>query len=553
MQNVDENAPPRACQTAADFYSPRPSVRTSRKDFGMQPLLEIALFSGAVVLSVLAAAALLKWRKESLAFAFAVESALLAGGAVWLRWLRLAEIFGRPLGRKATVGLVATWAVWGVLAAATVAAYANNNWDDADYCLSGLALRGYPVNYASSRPPFTHLVAALFADAPQFAGAALIVLLVALLSVWSIRRWGWTGAALPLALLATQNVFLERLFGFTSELPAAVLLLAAFLSLARERFALAGVLFACAGLARWNLSVIPLVLAGCVALRFGWKSALHFAAGGAAVAAVFLGLSFALVAHPIQRIIEGNLVPAYAWAEIGEAAPDLLSRSGFYLGHFFFLTPPAVLALAMSLCTWRRGAAGPAGDWCVRCAIPAGIAAYALAMLNIGGHFPRFMAPVVPLAFFTLADFLLAMPRAWRVAGACVAAAWGVWPADAVLSIQNKLTHRPVFSPAFCQAVAREVPSTADLCVPAIVPLSDCCGLPAMLELRRRLIFPQAAWDKNGGIFPSPDPAVAVRATLTAAPPAAYLIVPIGQQPLLPAGRILGKDARWLLWQSAPP
>ena len=384
----------------------------------MQPLIEIALFAGAVVLSVLAAAALLKWRKESLAFAFAVESALLAGGAVWLRWPRLAEIFGRPLWRNASVGLVATWAAWGVLAAAMVAAYANNNWDDADYCLSGLALRGYPVNYASSRPPFTHLVAALFADAPQFAGAALIVLLVALLSVWSIRRWGWTGAALPLALLATQNVFLERLFGFTSELPAAVLLVAAFLSLARERFALAGVLFACAGLARWNLSVIPLVLAGCVALRFGWKSALHFAAGGAAVAAVFLGLSFALVAHPIQRIIEGNLVPAYAWAEIGEAAPDLLSRSGFYLGHFFFLTPPAVLALAMSLCTWRRGAAGPAGDWCVRCAIPAGLAAYALAMLNIGGHFPRFMAPVVPLAFFTLADFLLAMPRAWRVAGA---------------------------------------------------------------------------------------------------------------------------------------
>ena len=529
------------------------AVSTRRQDPGMPPLVEIALWAGAVVLAVLAAVALLRYRKESLAFAFAVESALLAGGAVWLRWPRLAEVFGRPLWRNASVALVAVWAVWGVLAAAAVAAFASNNWDDADYCLSGLALRGYPVNYAASRPPFTHLVAALFADAPRFAGAAQIVLLVALLSVWSIRRWGWTGGALPLALLATQNVFLERLFGFTSELPAAVLLAAAFLSLARERFTLAGVLFACAGLARWNLSVIPLVLAGCVALRFGWKNALHFAAGGAAVAAVFLGLSFALVAHPLQRIIEGNFVPAYAWAESGEAAPDLLSRSGFYLGHFFFLTPPAVLALASSLRTWRRGAAGSAGDWCVRCAIPAGLAAYALAMLNIGGHFPRFMAPVVPLALFTLADFLLAMPRAWRVAGACVAAAWGVWPADAVLSMQNKLTHRPVFSPAFCQAVAREVPPAADLCVPAIVPLSDSCGLPAMLELRRRFTFPQAAWDKNGGIFPTADPADAVRATLTAAPPAAYLIVPLAQQPLLPAGRVLGKDGRWLLWQPAPP
>ena len=515
-------------------------------------LLEWALWLAVGALLVAGGVALLSFGKQSIALACWAAGALLGGGAALLPWPKIARIFARPLWRKLSVGLAAVLVVWSGLAAATVLAYATDNWDDSDYCLSGLALRGYPTDYAAGRPPVAHLVAALFADAPQCASAALLGLLILLLGAWGVARWGWAAAALPLALLATQNVFLERLFGFTSELPAAVLLVAAFFALARGRFTLAGALLAGASLARWNLAVIPLVLAGLIAGRFGWKSAGRFAAGGAAIVAVFLGLSFAFIERPISQIISGNLVPAYAWSETGEPAPDLWSRCRFYGTHFFFLTPPAVLALAWCLRRWPRHAAGPVGDWCVRCALPAGLATYALAMLNIGGHFPRFMAPVVPLAIFALADVLLALPYPWRVAGACVSAAWGVWPADTALLMQTKLAHRPVFSPAFVQLVARTVPPAAEVDAPVILPLSFANGLPAMVELRRRCFFRSGERDKNANLFHRPDIAAAVRAACAATPPGAYLIVPLDQQAVLPAGRAVGHDARWLLWHAAP-
>jgi hypothetical protein len=510
------------------------------------------LWLAAIALFVAGAVALFHFSKQSFAFALWSASALTGFGAVLLQRPGAARILARPLWRGVSVGMAVVLAVWSGLAAATVVAYATDNWDDSAYCLSGLALRGHPTEYAASRPPIAHLVAAVFADAPQFASAALIGALLVLLGAWGVRRWGWTAAALPPALLATQNVFLERLFGFTSELPAAVLLVAAFLALSRGRFTLAGVLFACTSLARWNLAIIPVVLAGLIVWRFGWKSAGRFAGGGASVAAVFLALSFTFVEHPIAEIISGNLVPAYAWAEAGEAAPDLWSRCRFYGTHFFFLTPPAVLALGWCLRRWRSHAAGLPGEWCVRCAIPAGIAAYALAMLNVGGHFPRFMAPVVPLAVFVLADALLALPFPWRVAGACVTAAWGVWPADTALLVQTKLAHRPVFSPQFAQLVARAVPRAAEINAPVILPVSFANGQPAMVELRRTLLFHTGAREKNGGLLPERDIAAAVRAACAATSPDAWLIAPLDQRAALTGGSVLGDDGRWLLWRAGP-
>ena len=68
-------------------------------------------------------------------------------------------------------------------------------------------------------------------------------------------------------------------------------------------------------------------------------------------------------------------------------------------------------------------------------------------------------------------------------------AAWGVGPADTALLVQTKLAHRPVFSPEFAQLVGRVVPRAAEINAPVILPVSFANGQPAMVELRRTLVF----------------------------------------------------------------
>ncbi len=511
---------------------------------------------GALVASMVALAFLavgkLRSGNESLACALGLGSVFLAGGAAMLQWPILFEIAGRRIFGKATVFLLATWCVWAALGAVTVAAFASSGWDDADYYLSGLAIRGYPTLYVASKPPVTHFIAAAFGGAPQFANAALFLVLVGLMSHWSIRRWGWQWAALPLALLAVQNVFFERVFGLNSEVPAAILLIAAFMALAKERWWFSGFLFALSGLTRWNLAVIPLAMVFCIWGRFGWRCVLRFSLGGLVVMGVFFTLSYAFVPEPIEQIVFGNFAPAFAWSEAGTPAPDFLSRSRFYFGHAFFLTPPAIVALVWALRTSRRGALARADDWCFRRAIPVAVAVYALAMLFVGGHLARFMAPIIPLALLALTEFLRALPRAWAVVLASVTAAWGAWPADVLPLIREKLAHRPVFSAAICELVAREVPREAALYAPSLQPIATSAGFPAMAELRRTILFPKTDRDYRGEILATLAPASAVKAALSAGPSGAYFIVPSEQHFLLIGGRVLGGDERWTVWHSLP-
>lgn len=534
----------------ASNFAPPPALRA----------LGLALLLGAAAAMAFAVHFALA-RKETLVFSLAAAALILAAGAAALHWPRLLDTLNRPLGKQFTVGGTIVGGAWLFLLAASALTYTSSGWDECAYLLSGLALRGEPTPYAAGRAPVTHFIAAAFAEAPRFAAPVLGLVLVLLLGAWSVRRWGWAAGALPLALLATQNVFLESFVGLVSELPAAVLLFAAFFLLAREHFVAAGITFALTGLARWNLAVIPIAVTVCIALRFGWPRALRFAVGGAVVVAIFFGLSFAFVEHPMRAIIDGNMQPAIAWAPEGELPPTLLSRARFYFSHAFFLTPPAMFAIVALLANWRRHPRADPADWCVRVALPAGLATYALTMLNIGGHFPRFFAPVLPCAIVVLVEYLFGsvarwhmsshVRRGWIIALACLTAAWGLWPATAISFAKTKAKHRAVFTDSFVQAVRQHVPHNAPLCSPALDPLREANGLPAMVELRRTLVFLDATRGPNGDLRPVANPADAVRALLRTAPHESFLIIPAEFQPLVPPGAIVAADAHWLLCRSS--
>ncbi len=483
---------------------------------------------------------------ESHSIAFGFGAVVFVAGA-WL--LQRPERMSRCLwGIPAQV--LAVWSVWGCVAIATVVAYGCTTWDEADYLLSGMALRGMGTPYIAGRAPVAGLVAAVFADVPMLANAVLLLGLIALLSVWSIRRWGRIVAFLPLAFLATQNVFYERIFGLNSELPAALLLVAAYGLLGRERFLASGVCFAFSGLARWNLAVIPLVVAACVAARFGWRCALRFCVGGFVVLCLFAGLSSVFAPTTLVEIIADNLAASMAWSEPGTAPPDFLSRLSFYLQHWFYFTPPALIAVGWALLTWKRCGLRETGDWCIRLAVPAGIIGYLFAMLNVGGHLPRFMAPVLPLALLVFVELLVSMKKPWALVLSCITLAWGAWPADIIPLVRGKLAHRHVFTSALREAVSQTVPRDADFFAPAIAPLCDSAGVPAMVELRRFFFFPNANRNQNGEIVPFSDPGEALSALIKDGSKGAFYLIPSAQRAELHDGQIVGGDESWIIWRT---
>ena len=235
--------------------------------------------------------------------------------------------------------LLVSWAAWAAFLGVITVTYSSDKWDECAYLLSAMALRGYPTPYAAHRAPLTGIISAAFIDCPALLNPVLIGGILAILSLWGAKRWGLLGACLPLTLLLGQNVFIVSCVDLMSELPAAVSLLVGFYFLARERFVCSGAALAIACLARWNIALMPASLTIVIAARFGWKATARYVFGGALIAALFLVLSLALVDHPFESIVRGNLVPAYAWAPEGEEKPDILARLQFYVANSFFLPP----------------------------------------------------------------------------------------------------------------------------------------------------------------------------------------------------------------------
>ncbi len=449
---------------------------------------------------------------------------------------------------------------WVLVAAMIFMNHSNNGWDECAYILSGQALRGYPTPYAAHRPPVTHFLCALFADAPALINPFLIAVLVGIIARWCWQRWGAVAAGLALLLLLGQDVFLASIIDVMSELPAAILLLLAFYRLSGEGFFSSGLIFGLVVLCRWNLAVIPLALVIPVALRFGRQATLKYILGGAVVAIVFAGAEFLFVEHPVRRIIRGNLAPAYAWAE-GDVKPDVLARLRFYLSHLWFLTPCGLVALVYGLLSGTGRRAVSTSDWCLWFAIPLGMAVYMVSMLLIGGLFARFMTPIVPLAILVLIESCwrisprsaLGPNRKLRVTGViCVAAITigvGLWPCSFLFAIRDNRSHARLFSPAFRQQVSSALLTSARLMAPPLEEISSDSGFPAMVELRREILFPTAQLTSNANIIEETDRQRSADRLVQTAPSGSYLLVPTQFARPKPGLEAVTGDARWQVYQ----
>jgi hypothetical protein len=499
---------------------------------------------------------LLRAGKESLAFSSAASAVVLSLGMTVCWKPETLALLRRTIFGKVTLVFALGWLAWLLVALATIVTFRARGWDESCYLLSGLALRGQSTPYMADRPPVTHFLAALFADAPQFLNAFLVAALVGLLSIWGIRRWGWSLGALPLLLLATQNAFLEPLFEILSELPAAILLILGFFLLARERFFLAGAVFAICGLARWNLAVVPVAVAVVIPWRLGWRAFARYATGGLLVASIFLIASFLFVEHPLRRIIEGNLIPAHAWAAENTVKPDLLSRSHFYITNAFFLTPLAAFAVLVHLTTPAFRTASTTEDWVIRTAMPVAILSYGMAMMNVGGLFGRFMAPIIPLGMIVFTEFvwqacvLFDLSQIYKRVGVAVVSAMtmasGIWPASVLLHARNRASLSPLFSTGFQQRVMEATPKSEVIYAPPILPISESNAYPAMFALRRTLKIPNARRDSTGGILAEQDAQTASTELMQNLPDGAVVLLP-GQGWQAVPGTILAEDAGWSL------
>jgi hypothetical protein len=450
------------------------------------------------------------------------------------------DVVRRLAGRKflrVPLALLLPCLGWALVAAAIFVNHSNNGWDECAYILSGQALRGYPTPYAAHRPPVTHFLCALFADAPALINPLLVGALVWIVSRWCSQRWGAVAAGLTLLLLLGQDVFLASIIDVMSELPAAILLLLAFYRLSGEGFFSSGLIFGLVVLCRWNLAVIPLALVVPIALRFGRQATLKYILGGAVVAILFAGAEFLFVEHPVQRIIRGNLGPAYAWAE-GDVKPDVLARLRFYLSHLWFLTPFGLFAAVYGLTSAIGRRAVSTSDWCLRFAIPLGMAVYMASMILIGALFARFMAPIVPLAVLVLIEYCWLVFRGSeldrnhkrRVIGMiCVSAitiSVGLWPCSFLFAIRDNRSHPRAFSAAFRKQVASALPASARLMAPPLEEICSDSGFPAMVELRREILFPTAQLTGNANIVEETDRQRAVDRLVQSAPSGSYLLIP---------------------------
>lgn len=446
--------------------------------------------------------------KESLVISTLVSATIIGAGAGVVAWpaatRQLHARWWRFTGWEWTV-----LAVWGALAAAAIACYAPSGWDEGAYLLSGLYLRGYPVPYAIHRAPVTHFVSAAFADAPWLQAAFLQILLAGILFVWGRRRWGRELALLPLALLPLQNVFAHSAIEVMSEMPAAVLVAIAFERVSRDKWFQAGVLFALLVLTRFNLAVIPVVLSALILYRFGWQRILPLAAGAAVVALAWLAFSVAVTGLPFAHIYQAVLV-VLSWVEDGQPQADVFSRTRFYFGHLFFLTPLGFAALIASPFARDARVELDREEWLFRIAMPVSVFSYCFAMLFIGAHFPRFMLPVLPIAMMVLADVWWTRRRNGAsgspVLGVavivCVTAASGVWPADITLKARQKLGHRDVFTARLRDAIVANVRPNDRLVAMAVPELSLVNAHGPMMEIRHTIELPAVRRDQTGDILP---------------------------------------------------
>jgi hypothetical protein len=502
------------------------------------------------ILILLAAAQVIKYHEISkgIALSSAGVLALLSGAVLWftagaLFWIR----------RFALAAVTISWSVWTGLIAYT---HHIKNWDEGAYLLSGMALRGYDVPYAAHRAPVIGIICAAFVGWDRFLNPVLLSALLIVMYVWVRRLLGSFYAALSLFVLLCQNLFLESTVDITSELPAALLLLVGFFSLARERFWWSSIWFTLVVFARWNLAPIWVVVCVAVLIRFGMRQALKFLGSGLIIFGAWYLVTTAMGApNPLWTVYVGNFLPGVVWAPTLEQGLklDFLLRVDFYATHFFFLTPPVFLLLIAN--PVHNLSKHPRTElWVTLVVLPLALLAYIVTMLNIGWLFPRFLTPLIPSAVVSalvgLSKFCddFSLPELSRIRIVTVVlfltCAVGLWPLSAVVQARVKYNTLPVFSANLRKeliAIDRKVPLNG---VPR-EPLSFADGHAAMVEARHRILFPSARRDFTFNIVEEPDSVECVRRLAAACHSGDLMLIPERYASDFQPAAVLFSDGQW--------
>lgn len=453
------------------------------------------------------------------------------------------------------IAVALLWLIW---IGSIAVVHRVQQWDEAAYILSGMAIWGDAVPYASHRAPVTGVLCAIFAGGDRLLNPVLLGVLLLVLFRWLRRRLGPVPAAGALLVLLCQNLFLESTVDLMSELPAALLTLAGFLALAKGRLSWSALWFALLVFTRWNLAPVWAVVFFAVLWRFGVRSAAKFIAAGFALFALWYLATVAMgIPDPVRSVYEGNFLAALAWAPTADQKPDFLIRLKFYASHFFFLTPAVLLGLIASPLQNLRKHSGDE-MWVVLVVAPLASLAYLATMLSIGGLFPRFVTPLIPTAIVCWFVWLSRLrpdhpppDRPWLAFASInvfLAMAVGLWPLSAaVIARANHQTPPAIFAATFRNTLVA-LDRTVSLKGIALAPLSHAGGQPAMVETRHAISFPSARADYTASVIEDPDSIESVRRLIAACRPGDHLLVPAkyraeGGLPLV----VVAFDEHWAL------
>ena len=436
-------------------------------------------------------------------------------------------------------------------------------WDEGSYILSGLALRGYHVPYASWRAPVTGFLCAAFVGGERVLNPLLLTLLLFTLYFWLRHLLGPLPAALSLLMLISQNLFLDSSVEIMSELPAALLLLLGFFFLAREWFWLSALFFTLVAFTRWNLAPVSVVVFLAVLLRFGLRESLKFLCIALAVFSAWYVITDAMrtyvdwpgVRNPFEMVYEGNFLPALAWTANPDEKPDFFLRVNFYVRHLFFLTPFVLFALiaspVQSLHKHLRTEL-----WVVLMVLPFSLLVYLGTMLCMGALFPRFITPLIPSGLVCLLCWLFKSSEGLELSEerriqfvtvvVFVTCAVGLWPMSAVGHVRAEQKTPNIFSSDLRKKLIA-LDRTVSLCGFPREPLSRMHANPAMAEARHFILFPSARRDPYDGIVEEPETIESVDHLIKACPAGDPLLIPKQFTSQFQASAVVASDERWAL------
>ena len=524
-------------------------------------LLLVIFLAAGLILILLSAAQIRNHEKtEAISLFGAGVLAILLAGVLRIS-PRFLALGARAWLERWAVALVALpWCLWIVL---TAYMFRVEDWDEGSYVLSGMALRGYHVPYASPRAPITGLLCAAFVGWERFLDPLLLGVLLIAVYFWLRRLLGPLPAALSLLVLMCQNLLLESSVEIMSELPAALLLLLGFFSLARERFWLSALWFALLVFTRWNLAPVWAVVFAAVLVRFGTRQALKFLCVGLVIFCAWYGMTVAMqanvdwpgVRNPLEMVYKGNFAPALAWAPNPDETPDFLLRVNFYVKHFFFLTPIVLLALIASpVQNLRKHLRTEL--WVIRVILPLALLIYLVTMLNVGGLFPRFVTPLIPAGVVCLFCWLFKLsddssqPEPYRIEAVIVAVfltcAVGMWPMSAIGDLRRRQQTPAVFSSELKKKL-NALDRTISLYGIPLEPLSRKHANPAMAEARHVILFPTAGRDAHDGIVEEPDSMDSVRRLVEACHSGDLMLIPRKFASDFQVTAVLASDRQWAL------